>query len=92
MDRKTSAMVAPLRTLGDDELSLVSGARHCHKRRRRCHDDDRGEHQDNLAAPNPSASPAAAPSQTDIVNLFQMLFIGNSGPINVAILNLIGAP
>jgi hypothetical protein len=46
MDRKMSARdEQPLRTLGDDELSAVSGACHGHRRRRHQHHGQSGDDQ-----------------------------------------------
>jgi hypothetical protein len=87
MDRKTKAgNEMPLRTLGDDELSLVSGARHCRRRRRRDHDCcERREDGDALApSPEGGAGSGLAPINLTVIQIVT----GNSGP--VSLLNILG--
>jgi hypothetical protein len=85
MDRKTSALnEKPLLTLGDDELSEVSGGCHGHHRRHRRHHEHGQDGNDALAGPSSGASSGNSLGPTNIVNVYQIV-VGNSAP--VALLN-----
>jgi len=91
---KTSAEeIATLRTLGDEELSLVSGARHHHHHHHHCHrHDEQSDQGSSASSPSTGSSGSSAvPASLGLTNAITLIQIitGNLGP--VAVLNALSA-